>query len=183
MKNFQHLAVMAVLTIVTGMIYASVQQSYRSNANDPQIQIARDIAGKIKDGLSFEKIFPGDSVDISESLGVFALLYDSVGRPLRYSGFLDNKPAQLPSGVFEYARIHREDWITWQPRQGIRMAMVVVRTNRSPFCYVAVGRSLKEVEIRVQKLSEMVLICWLLCMLIIGILAAFQFRTGHKKTI
>src|ERR1700680_1195829 len=100
MKNFQHLAAVAVLTIVMGMIYASVQQSYRSNANDPQIQIAKDIAGKIKDGLSFEKIFPGDSVDISESLGVFALLYDSMGRPLRYSGFLDNKPAQLPSGVF-----------------------------------------------------------------------------------
>ncbi len=181
MKNFQHLAAMAVLTIVMGTIYVSVQQSYRFNANDPQIQIARDIAGKIKDGSSFEKIFPRDSVDISEGLGVFALLCDSTGRPVRYSGFLDNKPPQLPSGVFEYAGIHREDWITWQPRQGIRMAMIVIRTNRSPFSYVAVGRSLKEVEIRVHALGEMVLICWLLSMLIIGILAAFQFRISHNK--
>jgi hypothetical protein len=183
MKNFQHLAAMAILTIVMGTVYLCIQQTYRSNANDPQIQMARDIAGKINDGSSLEKIFPTDSIDISESLGVFALLCDSIGRPLRYSGFLDNKPPQLPSGVFEYAGIHREDWISWQPRQGIRMAMVVVRTNHSAYRYVAVGRSLKEVEIRIYSLGEMVFVCWLLSVLIIGILAVIQSRINLKKKV
>jgi hypothetical protein len=45
MKNsITHLAAIAIVTILCGLIYVSVQQSHRSVANDPQLQIARDIS-------------------------------------------------------------------------------------------------------------------------------------------
>ena len=43
MKFIQHLSAIAIITIIMGLIYASVQQTYRSNADDPQIQIAHDL--------------------------------------------------------------------------------------------------------------------------------------------
>jgi hypothetical protein len=38
-----HLAAAIIITVVMLLIYACVQQSYRSSANDPQLQIARDL--------------------------------------------------------------------------------------------------------------------------------------------
>lgn len=38
MKIVQHLSAMAIITIIMGLICASVQQTYRFNANDPHLQ-------------------------------------------------------------------------------------------------------------------------------------------------
>ena len=42
--------VIAIVTVISGIIYATVQQAYRTAANDPQIQIARDIKFKTATG-------------------------------------------------------------------------------------------------------------------------------------
>ena len=45
MKNsLTHLAAIAIVSIVCGLIYIIVQQLHRSAANDPQLQIAWDIS-------------------------------------------------------------------------------------------------------------------------------------------
>jgi hypothetical protein len=45
MKNsLTHLAAIAIVSIVFGLIYITVQQLHRSAANDPQLQITWDIS-------------------------------------------------------------------------------------------------------------------------------------------
>ena len=43
MKISTHIAAFLIITVVMATVYASVQQVYRSCANDPQQQIAEDL--------------------------------------------------------------------------------------------------------------------------------------------
>ncbi len=72
--------------------------------------------------------------------------------------------AQLPVGVFDVAKSNGQDRVPWQPQSGVRMAMVLFHINSSPVEFVAVGRSLREVEIRESNLIKIILIGWLLCL-------------------
>jgi sensor histidine kinase regulating citrate/malate metabolism len=171
---------MVIVTIMTGLVYVNVQQTYRSNANDPQIQLANEINANLKAGRSIERLWP-DSIDIQSSLGVFAALYDEHAQPLRSSALLDGKIPQLPPGVFDFAKNQGEDRITWQPRAGVRMAMVVLRGNFSPVAYIAVGRSLKEVEVREQNLMKTTAICWIGMIVLILFSSLFHFSFYKKR--
>ena len=162
-----YLLLIAVITIIMGVIYATVQQSYRTGANDPQIQIAEDICAKIQQGKSVENIFQTDAIDISNSLSPFVVFYDASGKPLRSTGYLNGRMAQLPAGVFNVAKSNGQDRVTWQPQDGVRMAMVLIHINSSPIEFVAVGRSLTEVEIRESNLIKMIFVGWILCLVIV----------------
>jgi hypothetical protein len=180
MKILSTLSTIAVVTVILLLIYAAVQQTYRTGANDPQIQMARDIAVSLKEQKSIEHIFPVDSVDISRSLGVFAVMYDSNSRPVKSSGFINGNIPQLPAGVFDFVRSHGADMITWQPQPGIRMAMVAAAVQSPNVSFVAVGRSLNEVEVRESNLLLMVIISWLISIGIIIIHAFIQVRFKKK---
>ena len=91
--------VIAVITVISGTIYTSVQQAYRTGANDPQVQIARNINLKLQHGKSIENFFT-DTVDIAQSLSVFSSLYDPAGKLIRSSGYLRNKMPAVPEGSF-----------------------------------------------------------------------------------
>ena len=171
---------MVIVTIMAGLVYVNIQQAYRSNANDPQIQLANEINAYLKAGRSIDHLWP-DSVDIQSSLGVFAALYDEHTQPLRSSALLDGKIPQLPPGVFDFAKIQGEDRVTWQPRTGVRMAMVVMRGNFSPVAYVAVGRSLKEVELREENLRKTTFICWVVMIVVILLSSLFHFSMYKKR--
>jgi hypothetical protein len=132
-----------------GMIYIGVQQNYRSGANDPQVAVALEMAMNIHDGKPVDR-WLSDSIHLDRSLLVFATLYNDQARPLRSSGFLHGKYPQLPKGVFDFVRVHGEERVTWQPEIGVRMAMDVIKSPADGF--IAVGRSLKEIEIREEKL-------------------------------
>ena len=162
-----HLSMAAIVTILCGLIYVSVQQSYRSGANDPQLQLARDIAAKLKDNHPADWLFPKDTIEISESLAPFVVLYNDSGEPTQSTGLLDGHLPKMPKGVFDFTRKNKEDVLTWQPRRGVRMAMVIESVQSSPVAFVAVGRSLQEVEKRVSNLITMVFIGWVICIVVI----------------
>lgn len=180
MKILSALSSLAVVTVILLLIYAAVQQTHRTHANDPQIQMARDISLHLKQGKIIEPIFPVDSIDISKSLGVFAVLYDDHSKPVRSSGFLNGNMPQLPAGVFDFVRSHGEEAITWQPQPGVRMAMVVASVQSPNVSFVAVGRSLKEVEVREGNLLSMLLVGWFICAGILLLNAFIQSRFGKK---
>jgi hypothetical protein len=164
MKTSTFLTHFAAAIIVTGIfltIYATVQQAHRSGANDPQLQLARDIDAKLSSNKPFDQLLPNDSIDISNSLGNFVTIYNSNGTPFQSTGMLDNKLPQLPAGVFDFTRNNKEDVFTWQPREGVRVATVLEAT---PNGFVAVGRSLQEVEAREANLVNIVIIAWVVCM-------------------
>jgi hypothetical protein len=167
MKALSFLTHFAVAIIVTGIfltIYATVQQVHRSNANDPQLQLARDIENKISNNKPYDQLLPSDSIDISTSLGNFVTLYNSSGVPVQSTGMIDGRLPQLPAGAFDFTKNRKEDVFTWQPRTGVRIAAVLEAT---PVGFVAVGRSLHEVEVREGNLVNMVIIAWVACMAVI----------------
>jgi hypothetical protein len=177
-----HASAVIIITIVCLLIYASVQQGYRTSANDPQIQLASDIKEGLEQSRPIEGVFPKDSIDLTRSLSVFAALYDNNGQPLRASGYLNRAMPVLPPGVLNTAKNNGEDRVTWQPQSGVRMAMVVMKVNAANVHYVAVGRSLKEIERRESDLVFMIFAGWLICIAVILINGAIYFfmkRTEH----
>jgi len=161
-----HIAALMIVTVLCGLVYASVQQSHRSAANDPQLQIAGDLKNAIEDNQPVIK-WMADSIELSRSLSVFKVLYNRDGQPLQSTGFLNGHMPSLPPGVLDFANTHGEDVVTWQPQSGVRMAMVVEVVKSPQISFIAVGRSLKEVENRESNLTTMVTIAWFVCVCII----------------
>ncbi|HVZ57497.1 MAG TPA: hypothetical protein VG870_12605 [Chitinophagaceae bacterium] len=169
-RNFlTHAAAALVITLLCGLIYVTVQQNYRMSANDPQLQQARDMARQLGSGRSLQSLVPSDSVDLRESLGLFRGIYDSGGKPIACNGYLEGKPAPIPAGVFTRAGSQGEDAVTWQPRRGIRMALVVEAARLPGTGFAVAGRSLAEVERRIDNLGWMVFLVWLACLILIGL--------------
>ncbi len=169
----------AITTLLVGLIYAAVQQSYRSNANDPQIQMAEDAAALLRDGASPESVLPPNSVDLSLSLSPFIIVYDSAGNPVASDVSLNGTVPVIPLGSLEASRTEGENRVTWQPEAGVRIASVIV-----PFSggYVMAGRSLREVEYRVGQLTTMLGLGWLVSLggtfVLVLILENFNKREG-----
>lgn len=179
MKILQHLTALVLITLIMGLIYTAVQQTYRSNANDPQTQMVLDLGRKIELGQSLSTLLP-DTVDLRQSLAVFAVTYDQQGTPIQGNALLDGKLPRLPAGLLEQARLHGADWVTWQPKEEVRMALGVVKLKGTPAAYLAVGRSLREVEQRVSRLVNMVIIAWILCCAVVLVSWIVSYL-GYRK--
>jgi len=151
-----------VVTILSLTIYAAVQQDLRLTANDPQIQIAEDIAAMLSAGQADQLSFPPEKIDISKNLTPFVTLFDQKGTPVLATTYLDGKVPVPPKGVFDYSSKHGEDRFTWQPKPGVRSAVIVVKFGGKNPGFVLVGRSLKEVEKREDKILLIVGAAWLL---------------------
>jgi hypothetical protein len=184
MKNIpvlSHASAAIIVTVIFLFIYASVQQSYRTAANDPQMQLASEIKQRLENGQSIQNFFPNDSVDLSKSFNVFAMLLDNQCHVMRSSGFLHGENPILPKGVFDFVKTNGEDRVTWQPQPNVRMAMVIMKINADSINYVAVGRSLKEVEVRESDLLFMTFVGWIICIAVISINAVIYFFMKSKK--
>jgi hypothetical protein len=137
------LPLIAVITLLCGLIYLSVQQSLRWGANDPQIQMAEDSAASLAAGGMPESVLPPAQVEISTSLAPFMVIYGAAGQPLVSSGLLHGAVPNLPTGVFDYTRQNGEDRVSWQPEPGVRVAAVVVAYGGAQPGFVLAGRSLR----------------------------------------
>jgi hypothetical protein len=130
------------------LVYVAVQQSQRNDANDPQIQIAQDLARALERGVSAAQALPAGQVDVAEGLAPFAIVYDADGKPLAGNGTLRGQLPSPPRGVFDFVKEHGEERVTWMPDRSVRLAAVVRRTTANGGGYVLAARSLREVERR-----------------------------------
>jgi len=170
-----HCSAACLVTVLCLVVYAAVQQTYRTAANDPQVQLATEIKNRLEQSESILPIFPSDTISLTRGLSVFAALYNADGQPISSSGFLHGQMPRLPAGVFEVTKTKGENRVTWQPEPGVRMAMVLLKINTATVQFVAVGRSLQEIELRENNLLVMVLAGWIICLTIIGVNAVFYF--------
>lgn len=152
------LAILA--TILSLMVHVAVQQDVRSAANDIPLQLAEDLATTLSQSQPPADAFP-QQVDIAHSLAPFVVVYDENGLPADGSGRLHGQLPELPGGVFDYARHHTDDRITWQPESGVRIASVVKHYTGKNSGFVLAGRNLREIERRENVLSFEVLGGWL----------------------
>jgi hypothetical protein len=175
-----HFTALIIVTVLCGFIYAAVQQAHRSSGNDPQLQIALDIKNTAEHDRSLSKWMTDDTIEISQSLSVFKTLFNKNGEPVQTTALLDGQLPRMPQGVLNFTNTHQEDVFTWQPRRGVRMAMVIESVASPQIAFVAVGRSLKEIEKRESDLTTMSLVAWLVCSGIIVLHFLFSYF-GNKN--
>jgi hypothetical protein len=149
-----------VTTGLCGLIYLSVQQDLRIGGNDPQIQIAEDVAKQISIGQNPLAFIPPIKVEISESLANYIIIFDDKQKIIGSSAVLDGKAPIIPTGVFAQTKSLGETRFTWQPRTGVRSAVVVDYFKGATNGYVLVGRSLREIENRENNLELIVFLAW-----------------------
>ncbi len=161
---FSHAAAAVIVTGIMLCMYATVQQTYRSSANDPQLEMARNISNSLNKSIDYLIV---DFINLTQSLSVFTELFDKNGKTLKSNGFINVHLPQLPQGIFQFVKKNNEDVVTWQPESNVRLAMVIEKVNSPIVGFVAVGRSLKEVETRESNLVKMVAIVWIACMVVL----------------
>ena len=152
------------------LVYAAVQQAYRQSADDPQIQMANDAVTALSSGHDAGALLPITKVSVADSLAPFLIIYDSSGHEVASSAMLDGQTPALPDGVLESTKQLGENRISWQPRNGVRIATVIVSY---PDGFVLAGRNMREVEQREAQVSMFAGMTWILAML--GTLAVIVF--------
>jgi len=159
-----------VISAFSLLVYALVQQSYRQSANDPQIQMANDTVNALMDGQRLDVLVPSQKVSVAKSLAPFLIVYDQTGSELVSSATLDGKTPPLPDGVLDSTKELGENRITWQPKDGVRIAAVIVSY---PDGFVLAGRNLREVEAREAQVSTLAGITWILALIATMVVIAF----------
>ena len=159
LRHFLPFAV--VISAFCALAYATVQQSYRQGANDPQIQMANDAVDALADGRSVQSLLPAFLVPVGKSLSPFLIFYDGQGKITGSTVTLDGQTPELPAGVLDSTRKLGENRVTWQPREGVRIAAVIVSYRDG---YVLAGRNMREVEAREAQTSAYAGLTWLLAM-------------------
>lgn len=158
------------ITAFCVLAYASVQQAYRQGADDPQIQMAQDAANLLTNSANADSIVSPNKVFVDKSLAPFFIIYDENGNEVASSVTLDGQTPQLPDGVLDSTKELRENRLTWQPKEGVRIAAVIVSYQNG---YVLAGRNLREVEARESQLTTFVSITWLLALIATLVVIAF----------
>lgn len=172
------------IVCVTGLAYLAVQQDLRISANDPQIQLSEDIAAQLETGADPQTYGSSQTTDIKKSLDSFIMIIDDHGTVLTSSAMLNNKIPKFPSGVLNYTRDNGQDRLTWQPQKGVRQAVVVTSYKGDNPGFVVIGRSLREVEKRIDNLTlitGLALITTLSATLGATIILEYVYPTWNKK--
>lgn len=170
------------ITGVSTLIYVSVQQMYRQELNDPQIQIVRDAEVALLSGKSpAEVVGRAELFDVQKSLKPFVAIYDTSKKVLESNASVGNQPPQPPIGVFAYAKTHGENRVTWQPNASTRIALVVRPVATNTGWYVASGRNMEDAENRLVHLRNS-LILGTCSLLLITLLLTYYMTSARRKT-
>jgi hypothetical protein len=147
----QWLPLAAVGVVLCGVIFIVAQQALRISANDPQIQMAQDAAAALTAGEAQAGVVPTVTVEISQSLAPFVIVFSEGGQVVASSARLHGQVPAVPAGLLDYVQQHGEDRVTWQPESGVRVAAVIEHVAGGPGGFVLAGRSLLEVEKRIDQ--------------------------------
>jgi hypothetical protein len=173
---------------VTGMCAVSLgtaQQLYRQASNDPQVQIAEDMALALESGTKPTALIASSTrIDVSASLRPFTVIYDKDLSPIAWSGEYEGKPPVPPSNIFEDAKGSvgsGESRVTWQPDEETRFAIVVLHVLRTDG-YVLTGRNLREAQDRIWDIQALIGLVWLMTLAATLIATWLGARAAAGKT-
>jgi hypothetical protein len=140
------LPIAVATTVLTGLIYVAVQQSYRYGLDDPQVQLAQDGAAQLDAGAAPASITNSPTIDADTSLAPFLIVFDAHDGVLASGASLGGSTPAPPAGVLATARSAGRNRLTWQPRPGVRIASVSFSAKDGRV--VLAGRNMREVEWR-----------------------------------
>lgn len=137
-----------VIVIFSGLVYVAVQQNYRMSANEPLYQIVETVTNGINQGQPLDQIVPAQgTAELSGSVLPFAMIYNATSTLIGSSALLDGKNPSVPSEVLDTAKARGQYAVTWQPKPGVREAIVVKYFSGPQAGFLVAGRSLKQTEI------------------------------------
>ncbi len=169
-----------IITALCGLVYLIGQQILRQSANDPQIQLSEDIASVLANGKPPQAYTPDNRIDISKSLNTFSMVFDASGNLIVSGAQVDGHAPILPKGVINATSQKGQSRVTWEPKNGVRIAAVITRYTGKNNGFVLVGRSLREVERREDQLLMLVGIAWIVTCLASS-LATIVLLPTYKK--
>jgi len=170
------LALAFVSTVLCALVHVAVQQNYRMNLNDPQIQMAEDAATSLGSGATVKTVVPATTIDISKSLAPWIAVYDDTGKVLASSARLNGVMPAVPAGVFDSVRQNGEDRVSWESASGVRNAIVVTLFSGKASGFVVAGRNMREVESREDQLMHMVVGAWIVLLAGAAIILAIPLK-------
>jgi len=172
------LAIALASTCVVGASYSLAQQTLRTTADDPQIQIAEDAARQLRDGAHLAE--PRAPVELDSSLAPWLMVYDRSGRQISSSAELDGRPVSYVLDVLHNVRPGTEKRITWAPRPSVRQATVVVGFDGG---WVVAGRSLRMTEERTRTLLPISALAWLAALIGSAGLLSLMPALGRHRSV
>jgi hypothetical protein len=176
------LPVAVLATLCCGLVYTAVQQDLRMGANEPQVQMAEDAARALDTGVQPSSLVASTKVDVAASLAPFVVIFDTSGNVLATDGLLDGHDPVPPLGVLDAARQDPPNRVTWEPRDGVRVATVTVPWSGGT---VMAGRSLREVERQEDNILLIAGAAWVVMLVSIAVasgVAAWLWPAGTAPT-
>ena len=164
-------------TVAVFAAFIFVQQQLRGAANHPQVEMAREAAGRLNAGANPQSVVNGAPVDLASSSDPYLIVVDSNGAVLASSAQLEARAVIPPPGVFAYVHDHGEDVISWQPAAGVRSAIVVDSFHGG---YVVAGRSLSGTEQAESALGLWAISGWAAAVLLAGGLSLMVQRARRS---
>ncbi len=171
-----------ITTFLIGFSYLANQQNLRVSASDPQIQLAEDYAVYLKDGNYPDDLSQFQKVNIDQSLSTFVIIMDDSGKVIGSSASLDSKSPTPPQSSIDDAKKNGQNRFTWEPKEGIRSAVVLVRIEGTKPGYVLVGRSLREIEKRERALLIQAAIIYPATLLVTFLTVALTSLLSNRKS-
>lgn len=159
----------AALTIAAGLTTVAVQQDLRIGANDVPQQLAEDGARALDGGADPAAVVGAGVVPIDSSLAPFVVVFDAQGALLATNGSLAGRPPSPPTGVLQTAKATGRDAVTWQPRTGVRVALVALPWKGGT---IVAGGSLRVIESRIEAIEALVAVGWMAGLVVIAAAAA-----------
>ena len=183
LRLFKYFCLLVVVTLIFGSIYLVAQQNYRQSANDPQIQLAEDVAVALNRGAT-PQWNASSQIDAGSSLAPFVVIYSASGTPVAASGLINGTMPTIPIGVFSFVSAHGEDRVTWQTHASstvgsgdLRFAAVVVAYKNG---YVMAARSLREIEKRESMLNLEVGLPWAFSIILMLVYCVWKWKDTNK---
>jgi len=169
------------VTLICVIVYVVVQQDYRMSANDIPSQLAEDAANSLDKGTDPKALVDSVPVDISTSLSPYIMIFDVRDNVVASSAILDGQSPVPPAGVLKYVRENNDETVSWQPRKGVRQALVLRKTTGGKNYVVAAGHSLRKAEEKISMLGQQIIFGWAVSLGILFVVIGGQQLIVRKK--
>jgi hypothetical protein len=158
---FKVLVIVVFVSLISLMVYGTMQQMLRQGINYVPVQLATDAVNRLDSGISPKSVPLPTNIEISKSISPFVIILDQNKKVLVSSATLNGVTPVIPQGTFDYVAGSGQDRVTWQPQPGIREALVVDKYSAEGSSgYVVAGTSLKESEATTDKIGRDIFIGW-----------------------
>jgi hypothetical protein len=175
-----------LVTLFCLLLLFVLRSVVRQGANDPQVQIAEDVARVFSGNQftdetlrsSFETFVPSKmQVDIGLSLSPWIQVYDASGEVIASSATIQEAQTtpRVSTELFEGLQKRDQIRLTWKPQKGIRQAIVITKFSGLRSGYVVVGRSLREAEDQIRIVTEIISATWFVMVFLIACVAVWTF--------